>query len=83
MKHKLCDTKKRLNALKHQTATKQKKIESLQTQYDQMMKDSADAVSTDKGESVDAQVLTGIFLSKRKYEPRKIELNDLHKLMAG
>lgn len=57
MKHKLCDTKKRLNALKHQTASKQKRIEALQTQYDQMMKDSADAVATDKGESVDAQVI--------------------------
>ena len=57
MKHKLCDSKKRLNALKHQTATKQKRIEVLQTAYDGMVKDSADAVSTDKGESVDAQVI--------------------------
>ena len=57
MKHKLCDSKKRLNALKHQTATKQKRIEALQTTYDGMVKDSADAVSTDKGESVDAQVI--------------------------
>lgn len=56
MKHKLCDSKKKLNALKHQSAQKQKKIEILQTRYDQMQKDSADAVSTDKGESVDAQV---------------------------
>ena len=52
----MCDTVKRLNALRHQTASKQKKLEELQTQYNQMMKDASEAVATDKGESSDAQV---------------------------
>ena len=56
MDFKVCDTVKRLNALRHQTACKQKKLEDLQTQYNQMMKDASDAVATDKGESQDAQV---------------------------
>ena len=53
----MCDTVKRLNALRHQTASKQKKLEELQTQYNQMMKDASEAVATDKGESADAQVI--------------------------
>lgn len=56
MDYKVCDTVKRLNALRHQTATKQKRLEDLQTQYNQMQKDASDAVATDKGESADAQV---------------------------
>ncbi|XP_064616243.1 outer dynein arm-docking complex subunit 3-like [Liolophura sinensis] len=55
MDHKVCDTLKHLNALKHQTATKQKKLEQLQTQYNQMVKDASEAVATDNGESEDAQ----------------------------
>ena len=56
MDHKVCDTVKRLNGLRHITALKQKILESNIVQYDQMMKDSSDAVATDKGESADAQV---------------------------
>ena len=56
MDYKLCDTKKKLNALRHITATKQKKLEELKLQYDQMKKDASDAVATDSGESEDAQV---------------------------
>jgi hypothetical protein len=57
MDHKVCDTVKRLNALRHQTATKQKRLEDLQTQYGQMQKDASEAVNTDKGQSADAQVM--------------------------
>lgn len=56
MDHKVRDTMKRLNALKHQTAQKQKRLEKLQTEYQQMVDDSSEAVATDKGESKDAQV---------------------------
>ena len=56
MDFKVCDTVKRLNALRHQTASKQKKLEDLQTQYNQMMKDASEAIATDQGESQDAQV---------------------------
>lgn len=54
--HKVCDTIKLLNNKRHITAQKQKKLEELQTQYDQLVRDSEDAVNTDKGESADAQV---------------------------
>lgn len=57
MDFKVCDTVKRLNALRHQTASKQKKLEELQTEYNQMQKDASEAVATDKGESGDAQVM--------------------------
>ena len=53
--HKVCDTVKRSNAMNHITVSKQKRLEELQTQYNQMVKDSSDAVATDKGESADAQ----------------------------
>lgn len=56
MDYKVCDTVKRLNALRHVSASKQKKCEELQTQYDQMVQDSSEAVATDKGDSADAQV---------------------------
>lgn len=62
MDHKVCDTLKQLNALKHQSATKQKKLEQLQTQYNQMVKDASEAVATDKGESEDAQVSFCFFI---------------------
>jgi len=55
--HKVCDSMKRLNSKRHATARKQKRLEELQTEYDQMVKDSSDAVSTDKGDSQDAQVM--------------------------
>ncbi|CAG5115219.1 unnamed protein product [Candidula unifasciata] len=55
--HKVCDTVKLLNAKRHITAQKLKKLEELQMQYDQLVKDSSDAVNTDKGESADAQTM--------------------------
>lgn len=53
--HKVCDTIKRTNALNHVTVKKQKRLEELQTKYNQMVKDSEEAVKTDKGDSEEAQ----------------------------
>ncbi|ESO81977.1 hypothetical protein LOTGIDRAFT_237180 [Lottia gigantea] len=55
--HKVSDTAKRLNALRHQTATKQKKLEECQTQLLQMKQDTADAKAMDTGESQEAQTM--------------------------
>ncbi|KAK6167857.1 hypothetical protein SNE40_021789 [Patella caerulea] len=55
--HKVSDTSKRLNSLRHQTAIKQKKLEEYQTQINQMKQDSADAAAMDKGESQEAQMM--------------------------
>ena len=47
---------KRLNALKHENAVKQKQIEEYQTRYDQMVKEAEEAIKTDAGESETAVV---------------------------
>eukprot|EP00745_Piridium_sociabile_P021402 TRINITY_DN32914_c0_g1_i4.p1 TRINITY_DN32914_c0_g1~~TRINITY_DN32914_c0_g1_i4.p1 ORF type:complete len:437 (+),score=186.58 TRINITY_DN32914_c0_g1_i4:272-1582(+) len=41
--------------MNHRTVAKTKRLEELQTLYNQMVKDSSDAVATDKGDSADAQ----------------------------
>ena len=41
--------------LRHETASKQKKVEELQTMYNSMVKDASEAVATDAGESEDAK----------------------------
>ena len=56
MDHKVCDARKKLNRLRHETVSKQRRLEELQTRYDEMVKDSTDAVTTDTGESDEAQV---------------------------
>ncbi|XP_035683994.1 coiled-coil domain-containing protein 151-like isoform X2 [Branchiostoma floridae] len=53
--HKVCDTIKRLNDLRHKTEVKQKKLAELQTQHDQMITDASAAQEMSTGESEDAQ----------------------------
>ncbi|XP_013080325.2 outer dynein arm-docking complex subunit 3-like [Biomphalaria glabrata] len=55
--HKVCDSIKLLNHKRHQTARKEKRLAELETQYEQMKKDSSDAVKTDKGDSEEAQTM--------------------------
>lgn len=52
----MCDSKKRLNALKSTSDTRKRKLRELQTQYDQMIKDKSAAEELDRGESDAAQV---------------------------
>ncbi|XP_060602544.1 outer dynein arm-docking complex subunit 3-like isoform X2 [Ruditapes philippinarum] len=73
MDHKVCDTVKRLNALRHQTATKQKRLEDLQTQYGQMQKDASEAVNTDKGQSADAQQMRYL---ENSYDKTKLKIDE-------
>ncbi|CAF1124147.1 unnamed protein product [Didymodactylos carnosus] len=47
----LGDLKNKLNSYRHQNTSKQKQLEELQTRYDQMVKDTDEAVRTDAGES--------------------------------
>ena len=56
MDQKHCELLKKLNSERHVTAKKQKRLEQLKTQQDQMTKDAKDAVETDAGESDEAQV---------------------------
>lgn len=53
----MCEAVKRLNALKHQKNTRQKKLELLQTEYNQLVTDAEEVSNTDAGESAKAQVL--------------------------
>lgn len=80
MDFKVCDTVKRLNALRHQTASKQKKLEELQTQYNQMMKDASEAVATDKGESSDAQTMRYLENSYDKTKLKNDEATHLRRI---
>lgn len=54
---KVCDNKKRLNAMKSTTMSRRQKLNELQTTYEQMIKDASAAVEMDKGESDSAQHL--------------------------
>ena len=56
MDQQVCESKKRLNALKHQCSTKEKKLSALQTEYAQMIKDSETISMAETGESDEAQV---------------------------
>lgn len=67
------DHMKRLNALKHENAVKQKKLEELQTQYDQMLKDAEEAVKTDAGESETATKLRTL---ENQYDKAVLKCNE-------
>jgi len=53
----VCEAIKKQNALNHQRKTRVKKLEQLQTEYDQMVKDAEEVMNTDAGESEEAQTL--------------------------
>ncbi|EDO35840.1 predicted protein [Nematostella vectensis] len=53
----VCESVKKMNALKHTRKVQEKKLKQLQTEYDQMVKDAEEAVNTDAGDSDDAQRL--------------------------
>lgn len=48
---KQSDLIKRLNAIRHENAVKQKQVEELQTRYNNLVRDVDEAVKTDTGES--------------------------------
>lgn len=56
MDEKVRDRVNVLNSLKYRSVQKQKRLEELQTSYNQMEKDASDAVATDAGDSEDSQV---------------------------
>lgn len=54
----VCESKKRLNAMRHQFKMKEKKLSGLQTEYNQMLKDSETISLADTGESDESRVST-------------------------
>nr|XP_058956932.1 outer dynein arm-docking complex subunit 3-like [Pocillopora verrucosa] len=56
----VCEAEKKLNACKHQRSTREKKLEALETEYNQLVKDAEEVSSTDAGESAEAQKLRSL-----------------------
>lgn len=56
MDQQVCEAVKRLNALRHQKNTREKKLQQLQTEYNQLVTDAEVVSNTDAGESAEAQV---------------------------
>ncbi|XP_058956932.2 outer dynein arm-docking complex subunit 3 [Pocillopora verrucosa] len=56
----VCEAEKKLNACKHQRNTREKKLEALETEYNQLVKDAEEVSSTDAGESAEAQKLRSL-----------------------
>lgn len=61
----MCEAEKRLNALKHQKNSRQKKLQLLQTEYNQLITDAEEVSNTDVGESAEAQVLNKTIIRDR------------------
>lgn len=78
--HKVCDTVKRSNHENHKTVRKQKRLEELQTQYNQMNKDASDAAATDKGESEDAQQMRYLENSNDKVNMKMEEAKQVQRV---
>ena len=57
----VCEAIKKHNALNHQRKTRVKKLEQLQTEYEQMVKDAEEVMNTDSGESEEAQVIMVVY----------------------
>merc|ERR1711976_285158 len=79
MGEKVSDRKKKVDLMRHETARKQKKLEELQTQYNQMVNDADDAVKTDAGESEAAEKLRNLENRLDKAELKCKEADHIHK----
>jgi len=75
----VCESKKRLNALNHQRKMREKKLASLQTECDQMMKDSESVMLTDTGESNEAQQLR---ILENRLDKMNLKLNEANKIRS-
>lgn len=75
----VCETKKRLNALNHQCKMREKKLASLQTEYDQMQKDAATVNLAAVGESEEAQRLR---ILENRLDKMNLKLNEANKIRS-
>lgn len=64
MDQQVCEAVKRLNALRHQKNTREKKLQQLQTEYNQLVTNAEVVSNTDAGESAEAQVKKKIIIVK-------------------
>lgn len=56
----VCEAVKRLNALRHQKNSHEKKLQALQTEYNQLITEAEEVSNTDVGESAEAQKLRSL-----------------------
>lgn len=56
----VCEAVKRLNALRHQKNSHEKKLQALQTEYNQLITEAEEVSNTDAGESAEAQKLRSL-----------------------
>ena len=68
----VCESKKRLNAMRHQFKMKEKKLSAFQTEFDQMTKDSETISLADTGDSDESRVSNLNYLKKSKQRPSNV-----------
>lgn len=79
----VCEAVKKLNALRHQKNTRQKKLEALQTEYNQLVTDAEEVSNTDAGESVEAQKLRALENSLDKMQLKCNEAKKIKTIYEG
>lgn len=75
----VCESKKRLNASRHQFKMKEKKLSSLQTEYNQMLKDSETISLADTGESDESRQLR---ILENRLDKMNLKLNEAKKIKS-
>lgn len=78
----MCEAEKRLNALKHQKNSRQKKLQLLQTEYNQLITDAEEVSNTDAGESAEAQVLNKTIIRDRYIYLSVLEITAGHQTLS-
>eukprot|EP00794_Sanderia_malayensis_P015955 gene15955-17560_t len=73
----VCETKKKLNALSNQRKVREKKLASLTTDYNQMVRDAEVIENTDVGESDEAQQLRTL---ENRLDKMNLKLNEASKI---
>jgi len=75
----VCESKKRLNAMRHQFKMKEKKLSGLQTEYNQMLKDSETISLADTGESDESRQLRVL---ENRLDKMNLKLNEAKKIKS-
>ncbi|XP_015775617.1 PREDICTED: coiled-coil domain-containing protein 151-like [Acropora digitifera] len=73
----VCEAVKRLNALRHQKNTREKKLQQLQTEYNQLVTDAEVVSNTDAGESAEAQKLRAL---ENSLDKMRLKFNEAKKI---
>ncbi|XP_066916489.1 outer dynein arm-docking complex subunit 3-like [Clytia hemisphaerica] len=75
----VCESKKRLNAMRHQFKMKEKKLSALQTEFDQMTKDSETISLADTGDSDESRQLR---ILENRLDKMNLKLNEAKKIKS-